>query len=74
MAVADDSSPFSGMFEPGQRVRNPARPDWGIGQVQSVVGARITANFDNAGKVLVNVAVVPLEVVDGFGAGAGPPA
>jgi hypothetical protein len=64
MATAEDSSAFNGMFEPGQRVRNPARPDWGTGQVQSVVGARITANFDNAGKVLINVAVVSLELVD----------
>jgi hypothetical protein len=64
MARVDADDPFQSMFEPGQRVRNPARPDWGTGQVQSVVGARITANFDNAGKVLVNVAVVPLELVD----------
>lgn len=48
---------------PGQRVRNPDRPDWGEGQVQSVVGTRVTVNFENAGKVLVNVAVVTLEPV-----------
>lgn len=48
---------------PGMRVRNPARPDWGEGQVQSVVGARVTVNFENAGKLLVNVAVVTLEAV-----------
>ncbi len=50
--------------EPGQRVRHPERPDWGIGQVQSVVGHRVTVNFEHAGKVLVNMAVVALEVVD----------
>jgi hypothetical protein len=50
--------------EPGQRVRHPGRPDWGIGQVQSVVGSRITVNFEHAGKVLVNAAVVGLEVID----------
>ncbi len=49
---------------PGMRVRNPARPDWGEGQVQSVVGARVTVNFENAGKLLVNVAVVSLEAVE----------
>lgn len=49
---------------PGMRVRNPARPDWGEGQVQSVVGARVTVNFENAGKLLVNVAVVTLEAVE----------
>lgn len=52
-------------YEPGQRVRHPGRPDWGLGQVQSVVGHRVTVNFEEAGKVLVNVAVVALEVVDG---------
>lgn len=52
-------------YEPGQRVRHPARPDWGLGQVQSVVGHRVTVNFEEAGKVLVNVAVIALEVVEG---------
>jgi hypothetical protein len=46
------------------RVRHPARPDWGIGQVQSVVGDRITVNFEHAGKVLINAAVILLEVID----------
>lgn len=51
-------------LEPGQFVRHPDRPDWGLGQVQSAIGDRITVNFENAGKVLVNVAVVQLELVD----------
>ena len=51
-------------IEPGQRVRHPARPDWGIGQVQSVIGNRVTVNFENARKVLVNIAVVPLKPVE----------
>jgi hypothetical protein len=45
-------------------VRHPERPDWGVGQVQSVVGARITVNFENAGKLLINGAVVALETID----------
>lgn len=49
---------------PGLRVRNPARPDWGEGQVQSVVGSRVTVNFEHAGKLLVNTAVVTLEPVE----------
>ena len=49
---------------PGARVRLPAEPDWGIGQVQSVIGARITVNFENAGKRLINGAVVQLEPVE----------
>jgi transcription elongation factor GreA-like protein len=51
-------------LEPGMRVRHPGQPDWGIGQVQSVVGHRVTVNFENAGKVLVNTAIVALEPVE----------
>ena len=43
------------------RVRHPDRPDWGAGQIQSVIGDRITVNFENAGKVLINAAVIALE-------------
>ena len=50
-------------YEPGQRVRHPGQPDWGIGQVQSVVGDRVTVNFEHAGKVLINVGVAPLQVL-----------
>ena len=52
------------LIEPGQRVRHPNQPDWGVGQVQSVVGDRITVNFEHAGKVLMNAAVVALVIVD----------
>ena len=52
------------LIEPGMRVRLPARPDWGTGQVQSVIGDRITVNFEHAGKVLINGAVADLEVVE----------
>lgn len=45
---------------PGTFVRHPDRPDWGIGQIQSVIGERITVNFENAGKQLINGAVVTL--------------
>jgi hypothetical protein len=49
-------------FEPGQFVRNPSRPDWGLGQVQSVVQTRVTVNFENIGKILVNTVNVALEI------------
>lgn len=48
---------------PGTFVRHPDRPDWGIGQVQSSIGGRITVNFENAGKQLINAAVVTLDSV-----------
>lgn len=47
---------------PGQLVRHPDEPDWGLGQVQSVIGQRITVNFEHAGKVLINGARVTLLV------------
>ena len=49
---------------PGMLVRHPGEPDWGIGQVQSAVGERITVNFQHAGKVLINGARVALEVLN----------
>jgi hypothetical protein len=51
-------------IEPGARVRNPASPEWGTGQVQSIIGDRVTVNFEDAGKVLINARVVALELVD----------
>ena len=41
-------------FAPGDYVRLPARPDWGLGQVQSAIGTRVTVMFEHAGKVLVD--------------------
>ena len=49
---------------PGSFVRNPARPDWGLGQVQSVIGTRITVNFEDAGKLSIDGENVKLEVID----------
>lgn len=49
---------------PGALVRHPERPDWGLGQVQSVVGPRVTVNFENAGKLLINTDVILLETID----------
>jgi Protein of unknown function (DUF3553) len=51
------------LLVPGAMVRHPTQPDWGLGQVQSVVGERVTVNFEDRGKVLINAAVVELEVV-----------
>ena len=40
-------------FETGDLVRSEARPEWGVGQVQSCIGDRVTVNFENEGKVVV---------------------
>jgi len=50
--------------EPGQRIRHLGRPDWGIGQVQSAVGDRVTANFEHAGKVVLNLTATSIEFVE----------
>lgn len=41
-------------LEPGQLVRHPTEPDWGLGQVQSVIGTKITVNFEHRGKVVID--------------------
>ena len=52
-------------YEPGDRVTNPKAPDWGIGQVQSIIKNRVTVNFENAGKKTVDGSVIDLERVHG---------
>ncbi len=49
---------------PGVLVRNPAQPQWGLGEVQSAIGDRVTVNFEHAGKLLIKVDQVGLEVVN----------
>ncbi len=52
--------PGNGLLNPGDFVRHPARPDWGLGQIQSMIGHRITVNFENAGKVVIDGNVIEL--------------
>ena len=54
------SEDLNAMLEPGMLVRHPARPDWGLGQVQSNINGRITVNFEHEGKVVINGARVAL--------------
>ena len=51
-------------FAPGNWVQLPSQPDWGRGQVQSVTGAKVTVNFEHAGKRTVRTDVVTLEQVE----------
>lgn len=53
-----------GEYHPGTYVRHPYVHDWGLGQVQSAVGARVTVNFEHAGKVVINTDHIHLIVVD----------
>lgn len=54
---------FNAILEPGMLVRHPGQPDWGLGQVQSNVGGKITVNFREAGKIVVDGTSVLLEPV-----------
>lgn len=51
------------VFEPGAIVRSKARPDWGLGQVQSNISGKITVNFEHAGKLVLTGAGADLELV-----------
>ena len=51
-------------FDPGDIVINPANKDWGKGQVQSIIGNKVTVNFENFGKRVINVENVTLEKTD----------
>ncbi len=51
-------------FEPGDYVKNPSNTDWGIGQVQSIIGNKVTVNFENFGKRVINIENVNLEKVN----------
>ena len=41
-------------FEPGDKVTNPLNKQWGIGQVQSIIKEKVTVNFENVGKKVIN--------------------
>ena len=47
-------------FSLGDFVIHPDRPDWGIGQVQSIVGMNVTVNFEHAGKQMINCNIIAL--------------
>ncbi|MGV6813211.1 MAG: DUF3553 domain-containing protein [Brevirhabdus sp.] len=52
---------------PGMFVRHPNRPDWGLGQVQSNINGKVTVNFREQGKVVIDGSRVLLEPVFGEG-------
>lgn len=56
-----ETRPGNTLLQPGDFVRHPARPEWGLGQIQSMIGSRITVNFENAGKLLIDGTVIELE-------------
>ena len=62
-ALMNDFDDVNAFLEPGMIVRHPSQPDWGMGQVQSVIDGRITVNFREQGKVVIvgsQIALVPV--------------
>jgi len=51
-------------FKPGDYVKNPSNKDWGIGQIQSIIGNKVTVNFENYGKRVINIENVNLEKIN----------
>ena len=51
-------------FDPGDKVVNPLNKEWGIGQVQSIINEKVTVNFENVGKKVINAKNIELEKIE----------
>ena len=51
-------------FEPGDKVLNPSNKEWGIGQIQSIIKDKITVNFQNVGKKVINTENIELKKIN----------
>ncbi len=55
---------LNAFLTPGTLVKHPQQPNWGIGQVQSNIGGRITVNFPDMGKVVIDGRNVVLDLAE----------
>ena len=51
-------------YEPGDIVINPKNRSWGIGQIQTIIKNKVTVNFENVGKKVINSEEITLERID----------
>ena len=54
---------LNAILAPGMLVRHPDHAEWGVGQVQSNIAAKVTVNFPETGKVVIDgrrVALIPV--------------
>ena len=51
-------------YVPGDFVINPQNRRWGIGQIQSIIKNKVTVNFENVGKKVINSKEIVLERID----------
>lgn len=54
---------MNAILAPGMLVRHPFHPEWGVGQVQSNVSGKITVNFTEHGKLVIDSSRVELTPV-----------
>ena len=51
-------------YEPGDFVINPKNTTWGTGQIQSMIKGKVTVNFENVGKKVINSKEIILEKIN----------
>ena len=51
-------------YDPGDFVINPKNRNWGIGQIQSIIKGKVTVNFENVGKKVINSKEIILEKIN----------
>ena len=51
-------------YEPGDFVINPNERSWGTGQIQSIIKNKVTVNFENTGKKVINNKEIILERIN----------
>ena len=52
------------IYEPVDYVINPKCKSWGIGQIQSIINNKVTVNFENMGKKVINSNEITLEKIN----------
>ena len=56
---------YFGDMTPGIFVINVAKEkEWGIGQVQSIIKDKVTVNFENVGKKVINIEIIELKKIN----------
>ena len=45
---------LNAILTPGMLVEHPDHPEWGTGQVQSNIGGKLTVNFRDEGKIVID--------------------
>lgn len=45
---------LNAILTPGMLVTHPDKPEWGVGQVQSNIAGKLTVNFRDEGKMVID--------------------